>query len=72
MLGFEGSDFGNDTAHLLDNCPNVKSLGELVETKPMPFVWIPGKLPMFLPDCAHVQVIDDDAIVCANRVRALP
>ena len=67
MLGFEGSAFGNNAAYLLDSCPSVKSLGELVETKSMPFVWIPGKLPMFLPECAHVQVIEDNAIH-ADRV----
>ena len=67
MLGVEGSSFGHNAAYLLDSCPSVKSLGELVETKSMPFVWIPGKLPMFLPECAHVQVIEDNAIY-ADRV----
>ncbi|CAE7244859.1 RPS6KA5 [Symbiodinium natans] len=67
MLGFEGSILGNNSAYLLDNCPSVKSLGELVETKSMPFVWLPGKLPMFLSSVEHVQVIEESAI-CADRV----
>ena len=67
ILDFEGFAFGNNAAYLLDSCPGVKSLGELVEIKSMPFVWIPGKFPMFLPECAHVQVIEDNAIH-ADRV----
>ena len=57
VIGLDGLMFGPSASHLLDNCPSVKLLGEIVETKCMPFVWVRGELPMFLRDSSHLQYV---------------
>ena len=53
---------------MLDSCPLVRSLGQLVDAG-RPFVWMPGELPLLGADVDSVQVTSDKhRLVYANRV----
>ena len=41
-----GSKFGDASFHVMQSCPLVRSLGQIVESG-KPFVWLPGQLPFF-------------------------
>ena len=63
-----GDQFGSASFCMLEACPLVRSLGQLVEAG-RPFVWIPGELPFLGADMHSVQVTADKTkIVHANRV----
>ena len=54
-LGFKGETFGSWRSYVLDSCPSVRSMGEMVEVQGLPFIWIPGQLPAFLPKGTEVN-----------------
>ena len=54
-LGFQGETFGSWRSYVLDSCPSVRSMGEMVEVQHLPFVWIPGQMPAFLPPGTEIN-----------------
>lgn len=63
-----GDQLDNASFCMLDSCPLVRSLGQLVDAG-RPFVWMPGELPFLGADVNSVQVTSDKTkIVYANRV----
>ena len=63
-----GNQVGKASFCMLDACPLVRSLCQLVESG-MPFVWLPGELPFLGSDAHSIQVTADKRkIVVANRV----
>ena len=66
-LGFKGETFGSWKSYVLDSCPSVRSMGEMVEVQGLPFVWIPGQLPAFLQPGTEVS-FDDSAAHFACRL----
>ncbi|CAE7511068.1 RPS6KA5 [Symbiodinium natans] len=67
VLTCEGQDFGRNTAYLMNDCPVVRSMGELVNGGQLPFLWLPGQLPCFLKTSDHVQA-DLSGALFADRV----
>ncbi len=53
-----GSQLGKAAFCMLDACPLVRSLGQLVESG-MPFIWLPGELPYLGVDSQSIQVVAD-------------
>ena len=66
-LGFKGETFGSWKSYVLDSCPSVRSMGEMVEVQGLPFVWIPRQLPAFLQPGTEVS-FDDSAAHFACRL----
>lgn len=63
-----GSKFGEASFHLMQSCPLVRSLGQIVESG-KPFVWLPGQLPFFGFDEQAVQLAaDSERIHVADKV----
>lgn len=53
---------------MLDSCPLVRSLGQLVEGG-TPFIWLPGKLPYLGCNSQSVQIVAQTTkIEVADRV----
>ena len=67
VLTSVGADFGNSTSYVTDDCPIVRSLGELVNEGQRPFIWLPGELPCFLQSSDCVQY-DATGASLAHRV----
>ena len=68
VLHANGDQLGRASFCVLDSCPLVRSLGQIVESG-KPFIWLPGQLPYlgFDVDAVHVAA-DLQRIVIANRV----
>ena len=63
-----GNQVGKTAFCMLDACPLVRLLGQLVEAG-MLFVWIPGELPYLGTDPTAIQVsADQNTLIVANRV----
>ncbi|CAE6921679.1 RE1 [Symbiodinium sp. CCMP2592] len=60
-LGFDGETFGSWKSYVLDSCPSVRSMGEIVELQGLPFVWIPGQMPAFLQPGTEVHFDESSA-----------
>ena len=59
--------FGSVESCVLQSCPVVRSLGQLVELQRKPFVWLPGSTFGTDEDC--VQIIwDSDRVIYAHKV----
>ena len=55
--------------HLLDNCPDVRSSGLLVESLQRPRIHWPGQLPYYIRDISQAQVVcTEDNKIYADRV----
>ena len=54
----------------MDSCPSVRSMGEMVEVRHLPFVWIPGHMPAFLPPETEVS-FDESVAHFACRLEGL-
>lgn len=64
----EGSTFGQAKYSMMDDCPIVRSLGQIVSSG-RPFVWMPDQLPFFANSTNDVQIAADESqIHYANRV----
>ena len=69
-----GSKFGRSESYLMNDCPMVRSMGELVNNHGHPFIWLPGSLPFFLPDSSsvasdaygNIQLCSKDAIYASR------
>ena len=46
-INASGSKFGDASFHVMQSCPLVRSLGQIVESG-KPFVWLPGQLPFLV------------------------
>ena len=68
MLTTSSEAFGQVESYVLQQCPVVRSVGQLVELQKKPFVWLPGHKPFFGLDPDSVQVAWSDRIVEADRV----
>ena len=66
-LGFQGETFGSWRSYVLDSCPSVRSMGEMVEVQHLPFVWIPGQMPAFLPPGTEIN-FDESVVHFACRL----
>ena len=63
-----GNQLGEAAFCILESCPLVRSLGQLVEAG-MPFIWLPGELPYLGVNAHAVQVVADKTqIVVADRI----
>ena len=63
-----GSKFGEASFHVMQSCPLVRSLGQIVESG-KPFIWLPGQLPFFGVDENAVQLAaDSERIHVADKV----
>ncbi|CAE7257616.1 RE2 [Symbiodinium sp. CCMP2592] len=61
--------FGSVESYVLQSCPVVRSLGQLVELQRKPFVWLPGSMPFFGSDEDCVQITwDSDRVIYAHKV----
>ena len=61
--------FGSVESYVLQSCPVVRSLGQLVELQRKPFVWLPGSMPFFGTDTDCVQFTwDSDRVIYAHKV----
>ena len=68
VLYTSGSTFGDSRSYMLPNCPVVRSMGEIVSSG-MPFLWMPGKLPMFLQSSDAIQYsLDASKVLEAHKV----
>ena len=67
-LQTEGSVFGSNVVYMLQKCPFVKSLGQLVQSG-FSFFWGPNNEPTLIPpDVEYQFVCDADKCVVADRV----
>ena len=63
-----GSKFGDAAFHVMQSCPLVRSLGQIVESG-RPFVWLPGELPFFGLDSDAIQLAaDSERLLVADKV----
>ena len=61
--------FGSVESYVLQSCPVVRSLGQLVELQRKPFVWLPGSMPFFGTDTDCIQITwDSDRVIYAHKV----
>ena len=62
--------FGSVESYILQSCPVVRSLGQLVvELQRKPFVWLPGSMPFFGTDEDCIQITwDSDRVIYAHKV----
>ncbi|CAE7274272.1 unnamed protein product [Symbiodinium sp. CCMP2592] len=61
--------FGSVESYVLQSCPVVRSLGQLVELQRKPFVWLPGSMPFFGSDEDCIQITwDSDRVIYAHKV----
>ena len=61
--------FGSVESYILQSCPVVRSLGQLVELQRKPFVWLPGSMPFFGTDTDCIQITwDSDRVIYAHKV----
>ena len=67
-INANGSKFGDASFHVMQSCPLVRSLGQIVESG-KPFVWLPGQLPFFGLDVNAVQLAaDSERLFVADKV----
>ena len=67
-VALDGSTFGNANFSVMQDCPIVRSLGQIVAAG-KPFVWLPGGLPFFCQDVDGLQLtVDSTKIHAASKV----
>ncbi len=67
-VALNGSTFGNANFSVMEDCPIVRSLGQIVAAG-KPFVWLPGELPFFCQDVDGLQLtVDSTKVHTASRV----
>ena len=67
-INANGSKFGGASFHVMQSCPLVRSLGQIVGSG-KPFVWLPGQLPFFGLDVNAVQLAaDSERLFVADKV----
>ena len=64
---FHGSSFGSIEHRVLNECPLVRSMGEIVAAG-KPFVWMPNQLPFFVEKAEDLQIQVCGPVVSASRV----
>ena len=68
-VSLNGSTFGHANFSVMEDCPIVRSLGQIVATG-KPFVWLPDQVPFFCQDVDGIQLaFDSTKIHSASRVK---